>query len=44
MVGDGSRAHREILHLAQLLERLNEHLASEEIDRYLIRDDAVSAS
>lgn len=33
-----SRAHREILHLARLLERLVEDLPSENIDRYLIRD------
>jgi len=32
------RAHREILHLARLLERLVEDLPSEKIDRYLIRD------
>lgn len=33
-----SRAHREILHLARLLDRLTEDLPQEEIDRYLIRD------
>jgi heavy metal translocating P-type ATPase len=33
-----SRAHREILHLARLLERLVEDLPSEKIDRYLVRD------
>jgi soluble P-type ATPase len=33
-----SRAHREILHLARLLDRLVENLPQEEIDRYLIRD------
>jgi heavy metal translocating P-type ATPase len=33
-----SRAHREILHLARLLERLAADLPSEAIDRYLIRD------
>jgi len=33
-----SRAHREILHLARLLERLVEDLAIEQVDRYLIRD------
>jgi hypothetical protein len=33
-----SRAHREILHLARLLDRIAEDLPSEKIDRYLIRD------
>ncbi|WMT73440.1 heavy metal translocating P-type ATPase [Bradyrhizobium sp. Ash2021] len=33
-----SRAHREILHLARLLGRVAADLASEKIDRYLIRD------
>ncbi|MGZ5872613.1 MAG: heavy metal translocating P-type ATPase [Bradyrhizobium sp.] len=33
-----SRAHREILHLARLLARVVEDLASEKIDRYLLRD------
>jgi len=33
-----SRAHREILHLARLLERLVEDLPTEQVDRYLIRD------
>lgn len=33
-----SRAHREILHLARLLDRLVGDLPSEKIDRYLIRD------
>jgi heavy metal translocating P-type ATPase len=33
-----SRAHREILHLARLLDRLVEDIPSEIIDRYLIRD------
>jgi hypothetical protein len=33
-----SRAHREILHLARLLARVAADLASEKIDRYLIRD------
>ena len=33
-----SRAHREILHLARLLERLTRDLPTENIDRYLIRD------
>jgi len=33
-----SRAHREILHLARLLERLVKDLPSETVDRYLIRD------
>lgn len=33
-----SRAHREILHLARLLDRLVESLGSVDVDRYLIRD------
>ena len=33
-----SRAHREILHLARLLERVAEDLPTEKVDRYLIRD------
>lgn len=33
-----SRAHREILHLARLLDRIVEDLPSEKIDRYLVRD------
>jgi heavy metal translocating P-type ATPase len=33
-----SRAHREILHLARLLERVVEDLPVEKVDRYLIRD------
>jgi soluble P-type ATPase len=33
-----SRAHREILHLARLLDRIAEDLPSETIDRYLVRD------
>ncbi|MGL4395332.1 MAG: heavy metal translocating P-type ATPase [Hyphomicrobium sp.] len=33
-----SRAHREILHLARLLARLNTNLTSADADRYLIRD------
>jgi soluble P-type ATPase len=33
-----SRAHREILHLARLLDRMFEDLPSERIDRYLVRD------
>jgi len=33
-----SRAHREILHQARLLSRIAEDLASEKVDRYLIRD------
>lgn len=43
-LGDGhgldamSRAHREILHLARLLDRLARGLKVEEADRYLIRD------
>lgn len=33
-----SRAHREILHLARLLERLRRDLPTDNVDRYLIRD------
>lgn len=33
-----SRAHREILHLARLLDRIVDDLPSEKIDRYLVRD------
>jgi heavy metal translocating P-type ATPase len=33
-----SRAHREILHLARLLERITDDLPSEKIDRYVVRD------
>jgi hypothetical protein len=33
-----SRAHREILHLARLLDRVVEDLPTEKIDRYLMRD------
>jgi heavy metal translocating P-type ATPase len=33
-----SRAHREILHMARLLERLVEGFNGTEVDRYLIRD------
>ncbi|MBV9533534.1 MAG: heavy metal translocating P-type ATPase [Bradyrhizobium sp.] len=33
-----SRAHREILHLASLLDRVAQELPSEKVDRYLIRD------
>lgn len=33
-----SRAHREILHLARLLDRLAAGLAEEDADRYLVRD------
>jgi heavy metal translocating P-type ATPase len=33
-----SRAHREILHLARLLDRLAEDLPSEKVDRYVSRD------
>ncbi len=33
-----SRAHREILHLARLLDRVAQELPSENVDRYLIRD------
>jgi Hemerythrin HHE cation binding domain len=43
-LGDGhglgamSRAHREIMHLARLLDRLATELAPEDADRYLVRD------
>jgi heavy metal translocating P-type ATPase len=37
-LGAMSRAHREIMHLARLLQRLADGLPSGEIDRYLIRD------
>jgi heavy metal translocating P-type ATPase len=37
-LGAMSRAHREILHLARLLDRLTEHLVPTDADRYLIRD------
>jgi len=33
-----SRAHREIQHLARLLERIADGLKSEDADRYLVRD------
>ncbi|WP_245316785.1 heavy metal translocating P-type ATPase [Bradyrhizobium manausense] len=33
-----SRAHREILHLTRLLDRIVEDLPSEKVDRYLVRD------
>jgi hypothetical protein len=33
-----SRAHREILHMARLLERLVSELTPDAADRYLIRD------
>lgn len=33
-----SRAHREIIHQARLLQRLADGLSAEDIDRYLIRD------
>ncbi|WP_407158683.1 heavy metal translocating P-type ATPase [Bradyrhizobium sp. STM 3557] len=33
-----SRAHREILHLARLLDRIAGDLPSEKIDRYVVRD------
>lgn len=33
-----SRAHREIQHLARLLERITEGLKQQDIDRYLVRD------
>jgi heavy metal translocating P-type ATPase len=33
-----SRAHREILHLARLLDRIADDLPSEKIDRYIVRD------
>jgi heavy metal translocating P-type ATPase len=37
-LGAMSRAHREIIHLARLLRRLADGMATAEIDRYLIRD------
>jgi heavy metal translocating P-type ATPase len=37
-LGAMSRAHREILHQARLLQRLADGLSREEIDRYVIRD------
>jgi hypothetical protein len=37
-LGAMSRAHREILHLARLLDRLATDLAPTDADRYLIRD------
>lgn len=37
-LGAMSRAHREILHLARLLERLRNDLDPREADRYVIRD------
>ena len=43
-LGDGyglgamSRAHREILHLARLLDRLASDLSPSDADRYLVRD------
>ncbi len=37
-LGAMSRAHREILHLARLLERLATDLSPADADRYLIRD------
>jgi hypothetical protein len=37
-LGAMSRAHREIVHLARLLEQLAKGLAAENADRYLIRD------
>jgi heavy metal translocating P-type ATPase len=37
-LGAMSRAHREILHLARLLDRLATGLAEEDADRYLVRD------
>ena len=33
-----SRAHREIMHLARLLDRMVTDLAPRDIDRYLVRD------
>jgi hypothetical protein len=33
-----SRAHREIMHLARLLDRLATDLAPTDADRYLVRD------
>jgi heavy metal translocating P-type ATPase len=37
-LGAMSRAHREIIHLARLLGKLDAGLSSEDADRYLIRD------
>jgi heavy metal translocating P-type ATPase len=37
-LGAMSRAHREIIHLARLLEQLQSGLTPEDADRYLIRD------
>jgi len=37
-LGAMSRAHREIIHLARLLQRLADRLSPEDVDRYLIRD------
>ena len=37
-LGAMSRAHREISHLARLLQRLTDGLSAADIDRYLIRD------
>lgn len=37
-LGAMSRAHREIVHLARLLQQLTDGLSAEAIDRYLIRD------
>jgi hypothetical protein len=37
-LGAMSRAHREILHLARLMDRLAKDLAPTDADRYLIRD------
>ena len=37
-LGAMSRAHREILHLARLLERLGRDLSPSDADRYLVRD------
>jgi hypothetical protein len=33
-----SRAHREIMHLGRLLDRLATDLSPEDADRYLVRD------
>jgi hypothetical protein len=37
-LGAMSRAHREIMHLARLLDRLATDLAPTDADRYLVRD------
>jgi hypothetical protein len=37
-LGAISRAHREILHLARLLDRLASDLSPSDADRYLMRD------